>query len=80
MQTLNFDISGMTCGGCAGSVKRALGKLHGVSHAEVTLHPGSAAVTVDADQITADQIASAITSLGYPTTARATAVDARAAS
>ncbi|HQS30358.1 heavy-metal-associated domain-containing protein [Polaromonas sp.] len=66
MQTLHFDISGMTCGGCAGSVKRALGKLHGVSHAETTLHPGSAAVTVDPDQITPAQIEVAITGLGYP--------------
>jgi copper chaperone len=80
MQTLNFDISGMTCGGCAGSVKRALSKLPGVSQVEVSLQPGSAAVTVDPDHITADQIASALTSLGYPTKARATGIDARAAS
>ena len=66
MQTLNFDISGMTCGGCAGSVKRALGTLPGVSHAEITLHPGSAAVTVDPDRITPAQIEVAITGLGYP--------------
>ena len=41
MQTLSFDVSGMTCGGCTGSVQRALSKIDGVSHAEVTLHPAS---------------------------------------
>ena len=33
MQTLSFDVSGMTCGGCTGSVQRALSKIDGVSHA-----------------------------------------------
>ena len=33
MQTLSFDVSGMTCGGCTGSVKRALSKTCGVSQA-----------------------------------------------
>lgn len=37
MQALNFDITGMTCGGCTGSVKRVLGKLDGVSHVEFSL-------------------------------------------
>ena len=33
MQTLSFEVSGMTCGGCTGSVKRALSKTFGMSHA-----------------------------------------------
>ena len=37
MQTLSFDVSGMTCGGCTGSVQRTLSKLDGISQAEVTL-------------------------------------------
>jgi copper chaperone len=31
VQTLSFDVNGMTCGGRTGSVQRALGKLDGVS-------------------------------------------------
>ena len=31
MQTMTFDIQGMTCGGCLGSVQRALDQLDGVS-------------------------------------------------
>ena len=52
MQTLSFDVSGMTCGGCTGSVQRALSKTCGVSHAEVTLRPGLATIVVDASRVT----------------------------
>ena len=31
MQTHSFDISGMTCGGCTGSVQRALSQIDGAS-------------------------------------------------
>ena len=40
MQTLSCDVSGTTCGSCTGSVQRALSKLEGLSHAEVSLRPG----------------------------------------
>ena len=33
MQTLSFDVCGMTCGGCTASVQRALSKINGVSQA-----------------------------------------------
>ena len=39
MQTLKFDVHGMTCGGCTGSVQRALGKIAGVSHVAVSVSP-----------------------------------------
>ena len=70
MQTLSFDVSGMTCGGCTGSVQRALSKIDGVSHAEVTLRPGVATVVTDPARVTPAQIESAITQLGYPAKAR----------
>ena len=70
MQTLSFDVLGMTCGGCTGSVKRVLTKLDGISHAEVTLSPGMATVTVDPTRVTPTQIESAITHLGYAAKAR----------
>ena len=73
MQTLSFDVSGMTCGGCTGSVQRALSKLDGVSHAEVTLSPGVATVVADPARVTSAQIESAIGQLGYPAKARPTA-------
>ena len=72
MQTFSFDVSGMTCGGCTGSVQRALSKIDGVSHAEVTLHPGGASVLADPERVTSAQIESAIKALGYPAKVRAT--------
>ena len=65
MQTLSFDVRGMTCGGCTGSVQCALSKLNGVSHAEVTLRPGIATVVADPARVTPAQIESAIAKLGY---------------
>ena len=65
MQTLKFDVHGMTCGGCTGSVQRALSKIDGVSHVEVTLRPGAATLEADTTRVTATQIEAAISSLGY---------------
>ncbi|MBC7602540.1 MAG: heavy-metal-associated domain-containing protein [Ramlibacter sp.] len=73
MQTLSFDVNGMTCGGCTGSVQRALGKLDGISHVEVSLSPGVATVVADPARVTPAQIESAISQLGYPAKVRPTA-------
>ena len=70
MQTLKFDVNGMTCGGCTGSVQRALSKIDGVSNADVTLRPGAATVQVDPARVTPQQIETAITRLGYQVKAR----------
>ena len=78
MQTLSFDVSGTTCGGCTGSVQRALSKLDGVSHAEVSLRPGVATMVVDPARLTPAQIEAAITRFGYPAKVRPAAHDVRA--
>ena len=65
MQTLKFDVHGMTWGGCTGSVQRALSKIDGVSHVDVALSPGSATLEADTSRVTPGQIEAAITSLGY---------------
>ena len=44
MQSLSFDVGGMTRGGCTGSVQRTLSKLDGIGDAVLTLHPGIATV------------------------------------
>lgn len=77
MQTLSFDVNGMTCGGCTGSVQRTLSQIDGISHAEVTLRPGVATVVTDPARVTPAQIESAITQLGYPAKARPAAVAAQ---
>ena len=73
MQTLSFDVGGMTCGGCTGSVQRVLGKLDGVSRAEVTLSPGIATVDVDPARVTSAQVELVIAGLGYRAKARSAA-------
>lgn len=65
MQTLKFDVQGMTCGGCTGSVQRVLSKIDGVSHVDVSLRPGSATLEADTSRVTPGQIEAAISSLGY---------------
>ena len=80
MPTLSFDVSGMTCGGCTGSVQRMLSKIHGVSHADVTLNPGVASVVADSERVTSAQIEAAITGLGYPAKARPAAQSGQAPS
>lgn len=72
MQTLTFDVTGMTCGGCTSSVQRALSILNGVSHADVTLRPGTAIVVVDRDRVSPEQIQAAISHLGYSAKLRPT--------
>jgi copper chaperone CopZ len=75
MQTLSFDVSGMTCGGCTGSVQRALSKIDGVSHVEVSLRPNVATVVADPARVTSVQLELAISGLGYPARARPAAHD-----
>ena len=70
MQTLSFDVMGMTCGGCTGSVQRALSKLDGITDAKVSLSPGLATVVIDPARVTSSQIESAISLMGYPAKAR----------
>jgi len=65
MQTFIFDVSGMSCSGCTDRVQRMLGKLNGVSQAQVTLNPARATVVVDEAVITAHQIEAVIHNLGY---------------
>ena len=42
----NYELKGMSCGGCVSSVKNALLKLPDVEDAEVHLHPQTAVLTM----------------------------------
>ncbi len=48
MQT-TITITGMTCGHCTAAVTKALQSIPGVERAEVSLDPGQAVVTGNAD-------------------------------
>lgn len=42
----NYELTGMSCGGCVSGVKNALLKLPDVEDAEVYLHPQTAVLTM----------------------------------
>lgn len=56
-------ISGMTCGGCASAVGRALSRVPGVAEARVDLAAGRATVTGTAR---ADDLLRAVEAAGFP--------------
>ena len=70
MQTLSFDVGGMTCGGCRVKVERRLGQLAGVSQATVALQPGLATVVLDPARVTEAQVIATINEAGFSAAAR----------
>lgn len=65
IKKVTLAISGMTCGGCVESVKRALEKVPGVLSTEVDLTAKRAVVTVSSDAITTASLVLAVKVAGY---------------
>ena len=65
MQTEILNVTGMTCGGCTGSVTNALKAVNGVSDVNVSLSTGEATVQYDERRTSPDQLKSAVTQAGY---------------
>ena len=72
MQTLSFEVAGMTCGGCCVKVEHGLAMLDGVRRAKVDLEPGLATVDVDLALISPAQIMAAINKAGFSVARRPT--------
>ena len=64
-QTAQLKVTGMTCNGCANSVKKALLGVPGVESAEVNLAAASATVRMDASRATPEQLEQAVKAAGY---------------
>ena len=60
---LQVEISGMSCGGCVSSVKKALEQLNGVDTVEVTLNPPMAVITSGANY-TKEEISKVLANAG----------------
>ena len=60
-----FDIEGMTCAGCAASIRTTLDQVAGVSTAEVSFDSKTARVTYHASHVSVEQLVTAISELGY---------------
>ncbi|GAA2404599.1 metal-binding protein [Catellatospora methionotrophica] len=59
-----YQITGMTCGHCAGAVTRELTALPGVREVEIDLAAGNAAVVSDA-VLPLDEVRNAVDEAGY---------------
>src|SRR4051812_40937185 len=68
---LKLNVSGMDCASCVAHVQKAAKSVAGVKDVNVSLAMGQATVQFDPSAASADAIASAITSAGYPSSARA---------
>ncbi|MEP7361344.1 MAG: heavy-metal-associated domain-containing protein [Chloroflexota bacterium] len=60
---MTFAISGMSCGGCVSSVRKALGAVPGAHVDDVTV--GSATVSYDASRTNPAAISQAVRDAGY---------------
>lgn len=75
LATVDFDVRGMTCGGCALATKAAVQRLDGVRTADAGYEgesgAGWARVEFDPERVTPEEIAQAISGIGYEPIARA---------
>ncbi len=60
---VKLHVSGMTCGSCPATARRALKRLPGVLDARVTLEDSLAVVSYDPRKVTPDEIAAHLTRL-----------------
>ena len=63
--TTNINVSGMSCGGCAATVERALSQIQGVAEAEVNLSDKSVLIRFTNQPIDAEIINLAVQNAGY---------------
>ena len=67
-QTVILSVKGMTCGGCAVSVKTALRRVNGVGKVKVSHKQGKAQVTYDPSKTNPSALAAAVTKACFETT------------
>ena len=68
MKTVTLSVPGMNCATCPITVKKALGKVDGVTNTEVSLEKHSAVVTFDDSRTTVEALTRATGDAGYPST------------
>ncbi len=63
--SISFDVTGMTCAGCAGRVEKAVATMPGVDKSEVNLALEKLDVSYDPERLTIPRIADAVRTTGY---------------
>ncbi len=67
MKTITLNVTGMSCEGCANSVRSALSRVEGVHNAEVSLEEKKAVVALE-DGVRAADLLDAVEAAGYEAT------------
>lgn len=65
IQTITFDVNGMTCNGCASHVENNVNKLPGIIVVAASYEDATAKVEFDRSKVTLVQIEEAINNTGY---------------
>ena len=65
IQTVNFDVKGMTCASCEEHVKHAVNELEGIVNVAASYENANAEVEFDNTKTSKEQIEKAINSTGY---------------
>jgi len=65
METAQFKVEGMSCGGCVKGVTAALNAVEGVSHVNVELEAAKATVQYDPAKATVAQLHQAVEEAGF---------------
>ncbi len=64
MKTIEFTVTGMTCGHCEMSVREEVGEISGVDAIDVSAQTGRLVVTAT-DAVTDEQVLAAVDEAGY---------------
>lgn len=67
MQQATLTVSGMTCNGCSSGIAAELRKLEGIKSSVVSHESNTAVVHFNANAISVEEIAAAISELGFET-------------
>ncbi len=69
-QTSCYDVDGMTCAACEGTLKAGVKKLDGIKKIVASVETGDAKITFDAKKTNAKEIKAAIDKIGYKAKAK----------
>ncbi len=65
MAKFTFLVDGMSCAACSAAVEKALKRVHGVQDASVNLATGTAMVQTTSDEVTVQQLCTAVKKAGF---------------
>jgi copper chaperone len=65
MESVQLNVSGMSCGHCVKSVEGSVGKLEGVNEVKVHLEDGKVDVAFNPEKVSLDKIKETIDDQGY---------------